>query len=129
MIINGKAVCDGGARSCRRLNEQQSALLDQWCNAGTEASTTPTHIQRERRESVGLVGSRSLLEVREVVEEQKSVMEKDKEKIHSEEERQRFQVMVTETGGVCPFRPAGGFSCHSGSYQAAPFITADTCWL
>ncbi|XP_060790640.1 protein angel homolog 1 isoform X3 [Neoarius graeffei] len=145
VIINGKAVCDGGAYSCRSLNEQQTALLGQWCNAGSDASETPArNIQRERRETEGLVESRSLLEVREVVVEQKSDMDEDKENINSadlmdanpesemegeavcvsewtkiqtaaderkwksssKEERQRFQGMVTETGGVCPFMPA-----------------------
>ncbi|XP_026790258.3 protein angel homolog 1 [Pangasianodon hypophthalmus] len=153
VIIHGKAVCDGGARSCRRLNEQQAALLDEWCNAGPEASETPTCTQRERREAEGLVESRPLLEITEVVVEQKSELEEDKEKIcsadlmdpnpesvmewakiqtaadeskwkfSSEEERQRFQGMVTEAGGVCPFMPAGGFSCHLGSYKAAPSST------
>ncbi|KAG7328504.1 hypothetical protein KOW79_008448 [Hemibagrus wyckioides] len=133
VIINGKAVCDGGAGSYRRLNEQQTALLDQWCNAETEASETPTHTQQERSEAEGLVESRSLLEIREVEMEPdthpESVMEKmvvsvpewtqlqtavdeSKSKSSSEEERQRFQGMVTETG-------AGGFSCFSGSSKAA----------
>ncbi|XP_053488830.1 protein angel homolog 1 [Ictalurus furcatus] len=140
VIINGKAACDGGARSCRKLNEQQTALLDQWCNAGT-ASQIPTHSPQERREAEGPVESRSLHEIGEVVVEQKSEMEENTEKTYwqwakiqtaadeskwkssSEEERQRFQGMVTETGGVCPFMPTGGFSYHLGSYQAAPSST------
>lgn len=81
MIIHGKAVCDSGARSCRRLNEQQAALLDQWCIAGIKASETPTHTEKTE----GLVESKSVLEIRKVVVEQRCAME-DKEKIHSEED-------------------------------------------
>ncbi|KAK3537757.1 hypothetical protein QTP70_017859, partial [Hemibagrus guttatus] len=139
VIINGKAVCDGGAGSYRRLNEQQTALLDQWCNAGTKASETPTHTRQERSEPEGLVESRSPLKIRKVVVEQKSEMERDpnpesvmekevvsvpewtavddsKSKSSSDEERERFQGMVTETG-------AGGFSCLLGSSEAAPSST------
>lgn len=120
MIINGEAMRDGDACSCRRLNEQHTAFLDQLSNAGTKTSETPTHNQQERREAEGLLESRAVFELRKEVVEQKSDMEEDKEEIYSEEERQRFQGMVTETGGVCPFMPAGGFSYHSGSCQAAP---------
>lgn len=120
VIINGQAAYDGGACSCRRLNEQSTALLDQWRTAGTEASETPTHTRRERRETEGLVEARSLPETREVVVKQKSEMEKDKVKIDLKE-KQRFHKMVTETGGVCSFTPAGGLSYRSGSYQAAAF--------
>ncbi|KAK3563788.1 hypothetical protein QTP86_034517 [Hemibagrus guttatus] len=139
VIINGKAVCDGGAGSYRRLNEQQTALLDQWCNAGTKASETPTHTRQERSEPEGLVESRSPLKIRKVVVEQKSEMERDpnpesvmekevvsvpewtavddsKSKSSSDEERERFQGMVTETG-------VGGFSCLLGSSEAAPSST------
>ncbi|XP_027028452.2 protein angel homolog 1 isoform X2 [Tachysurus fulvidraco] len=83
VIINGKAVCDGGAGSYRRFNERQTALLDQWCNAGTEDSETSTHTLQERSKAERLVESRSLLKIREVVVEQKSEMEQDKGKIPS----------------------------------------------
>ncbi|KAF7704623.1 protein angel homolog 1 isoform X1 [Silurus meridionalis] len=83
VIINGTTVCDGGANSCRRLTEQQTALLDQWCNPGNEVSETPTHTCQERREAEGLVDSRSLLQIREVVVVQKREIKEDKEKIHS----------------------------------------------
>lgn len=79
VIINGKAVCDGGGR----LNEQQIALLDQWCNTETEASETRTHTWKENSEAEGPVESRSLPENRELVVEQKSEMEWDREKIFS----------------------------------------------
>lgn len=125
VIVNGKAACDGGARSCRRLNDQQTALLDQWCNAGSKALETPTHTQQreERSEAEGLVESRSFLDVGKTVGEQKTEMEEDNEKLRPEEERQRFHGTVMETGGVCPFMPGGGSSCLSGSYQAAPSST------
>lgn len=122
MIVNGQAAYDGGACSCRRLNEQSTALSDQWRNAGTEASKPPTHTRRDRRDTEGLVEARSLPEIREVVVEQKSEMEKDKVRIDLKEKR-RLHKMVTDTGGVGSFTPTGGLSYHSGSYQAAPFST------
>lgn len=119
MIIHGKAVCDSSACSCRRLNVQQTALLDQWCVAGIKGSEIPTHIQK----TDGLVESKPVLEINKVVVEQKCEMEEDQGKIHSEEERQRFRGMVTDTGGACALKPALGLSCQSSSYQAAPSST------
>ncbi|XP_053366480.1 protein angel homolog 1 isoform X2 [Clarias gariepinus] len=83
VIINGKAVCDGRARSCRSLNKQPAVLLDQWCNADTETTESPTRTPHERKEVVGLEESRSLFEIIEVVVEPKSKMEENERKICS----------------------------------------------